>query len=201
MVNAGKTLSALLAFGLVERCVADYNSTAQTVTYFPIVKEWDGEGSNITVTFDLIKSNYTSLYNDTLTLDKRTSIDVTATAGIIGSGATVIIAANAALEIYKSITQIIKEKAEEKSCTLTYGTEYDGVHYEGYAYEATSSSIKCGTTAEKKTILAAVKKCANTLHSQGAIRGCCKFSHGGTWRGHLRLTGNPSKFPAHSVTC
>ncbi|KAF5246304.1 hypothetical protein FAUST_1421 [Fusarium austroamericanum] len=77
----------------------------------------------------------------------------------------------------------------------------DGHHVEGYAYQATTSGHDCKTTAERKTILAAVKKCADILHANGVINGCCKFSHGGTWTGHLRLTSQPSKYPAHSVNC
>ncbi|KAI3571838.1 hypothetical protein IWW34DRAFT_824605 [Fusarium oxysporum f. sp. albedinis] len=46
-----------------------------------------------------------------------------------------------------------------------------------------------------------VKDCANWQHKHDAITGCCRFSHGGTWSGHLRLISQPSRYPAHSVNC
>ncbi|KAJ5874126.1 uncharacterized protein N7529_002556 [Penicillium soppii] len=202
MVNAGKIVSSLFAFGLVGRCCADYDGTNQTVTYLPIVEEWDGEGSNMTVTFDLVNADYVWLYNDTNTLTKRTGIDtVVAAASVITAATSVIIAANSALNIYDFIADVIKSKSNANSCTMTYGTDSDGTYFEGYAYEATTTGSNCDTTAEKKTILGAVEKCANRLHSRGATRGCCTFSYGGTWTGHLRLTAEPVKYPVTSVTC
>ncbi|GIK05228.1 hypothetical protein Aspvir_009332 [Aspergillus viridinutans] len=84
--------------------------------------------------------------------------------------ADVILAANAGLEIYEDIVAIIKSKTNQNSCSLVYGTDSDGTYVEGYAYEATTSGENCDTTAEKKTILAVVEKCANKLNAQGAIR-------------------------------
>ncbi|PKX91346.1 uncharacterized protein P174DRAFT_461940 [Aspergillus novofumigatus IBT 16806] len=58
MANACKVISSLLAFGLIDRCCADDNVT--TVTYTPITEEWTGSGTNLTVTFDISKSNQNS---------------------------------------------------------------------------------------------------------------------------------------------
>jgi hypothetical protein len=194
MVNASKVISSLLAFGLIDRCRADDNVT--TVTYTPITEEWTGSGTNLTVTFDIVSNEYLSLYTNN-TLEKRTGITtVVAAATIVDSISNVIIAASAGLEIYEDIAAIIKSKSNQNSCSLVYDT-----YVEGYAYEATTSGENCDTTAEKKTILAAVEKCANKLNAQGAIRGCCTMNHGGTWTGHLRLTASPSLYPAHTVTC
>ncbi|KAL4739910.1 hypothetical protein BDV11DRAFT_204773 [Aspergillus similis] len=184
MVNPRKIVSSLLAFGLIDRCCANDNVT--TVTYTPITEEWAGVGTNLTVTFDI----------------KRTGITtVVAAATIVNSISSVILAANAGIEIYEDIAAIIKSKSNQNSCSLVYGTDSDGTYVEGYAYEATTSGENCDTTAEEKTILAAVEKCANKLNAQGAIRGCCTMNHGGTWTGHLRLTASPSLYPAHTVTC
>ncbi|KAF7171393.1 hypothetical protein CNMCM5623_003770 [Aspergillus felis] len=199
MVNARKIVSSLLAFGLIDRCLANNNIT--TVTYTPITEEWAGLGTNLTVTFDIVSDDYLSLYTNN-TLDKRTGITTVAAAATIVTAATnVILAAKAGLEIYEDIAAIIKSKSNQNSCSLVYGTDSDGTYVEGYAYEATTSGENCDTTAEKKTILAAVEKCANKLNAQGAIRGCCTMNHGGTWTGHLRLTASPSLYPAHTVTC
>jgi hypothetical protein len=194
MVNASKVISSLLAFGLIDRCRADDNVI--TITYTPITEEWTGSGTNLTVTFDIVSNEYLSLYTIN-TLENRTGITtVVAAATIVDSISNVIIAASAGLEIYEDIAAIIKSKSNQNSCSLVYDT-----YVEGYAYEATTSGENCDTTAEKKTILAAVEKCANKLNAQGAIRGCCTMNHGGTWTGHLRLTASPSLYPAHTVTC
>ncbi|KAF7158694.1 hypothetical protein CNMCM5623_003858 [Aspergillus felis] len=199
MVNARKIVSSLLAFGLIDRCCANDNVT--TVTYTPITEEWAGLGTNLTVTFDVVSDDYLSLYTNN-TLEKRTGITaVVVAATIVNSISSVILAANAGLEIYEDIAAIIKSKSNQNSCSLVYGIDSDGTYVEGYAYEATTSGENCDTTAEKKTILAAVEKCANKLNAQGAIRGCCTMNHGGTWTGHLRLTASPSLYPAHTVTC
>ncbi|RHZ49224.1 uncharacterized protein CDV56_105778 [Aspergillus thermomutatus] len=177
MVSERKIVSDLLAFGVIDGCLANDNVT--TVTYTPITEAWAGLGTNLTVTFDIVSDDYLSLYTNS-SLEKRT--------------------ANAGLEIYEDIAAMIKSKSNQNSCSLVYGTDSDGTYVEGYAYEATTSGENCDTTAEKKTIIAAVEKCANKLNGQGAIRGCCTMNHGGTWTGHLRLTASPSLYPAHTVT-
>ncbi|KAH6950839.1 hypothetical protein HG530_011525 [Fusarium avenaceum] len=195
MVNPSKALSACVAFGLVGPGSALYDEARQRVGYNPLVTEWNGPDSNLTATLGLVDASYVSHF------DTRRQIDVTAWAGVVSAGGTVVIAANSALGIYSSIADMIKSKAKSNSCSLATGTDSDAHRVEGYAYKATSSGHDCKTTAERKTILAAVKNCADWLHSHGAIWGCCKFSHGGTWTGHLRLTSQPSKYPAHAVNC
>ncbi|KAM0189667.1 hypothetical protein ACHAPA_008772 [Fusarium lateritium] len=195
MVNPSKALSACIAFGLVGPGCALYDEPRQRVGYEPLVTEWNGPDSNLTATIDLVDASYVSRF------DTRREIDVAAWAAVVGAGGTVIIAANSGVGIYNSITDMIKSKANSNSCSMTTGTDSNGRYVEGYAYQATTNGHDCKTTSERKTILAAVKKCADWLHSHGAINGCCKFSHGGTWTGHLRLTSQPSKYPAHAVNC
>ena len=133
-------------------------------------------------------------------IDKRQSISVVV-AGVT-TGGTAVIAGNSAVDLYNNIAAKIKAKSDQNSCTLTYGTDSDDGYYEGYAYQATTTGKNCDTTAIMKTIQNAVKACATKLHNAGAIRGCCQLRHGqGTWHGHLRLTANPSIYPATSVTC
>ncbi|KAM0301616.1 hypothetical protein HYE67_006562 [Fusarium culmorum] len=195
MVIPSKALFTGIAFSLIGPGSALYDEPNQRVGYNPLVTEWNGPDSNLTATIGLVDASYVSHF------DTRRQIDVTAWAGVVGAGGTVVIAANSAVGIYSFIADLIKSKANSNSCSMTTGTDSDGHYVEGYAYQATTSGHDCKTTSERKTILAAVKKCADWLHSHGAINGCCKFSHGGTWTGHLRLTSQPSKYPAHSVTC
>ncbi|OJJ97405.1 hypothetical protein ASPACDRAFT_62435 [Aspergillus aculeatus ATCC 16872] len=180
MVLSRQVLSGLLAFGLAGRCFAGYNGTH--VAYIPESTEWDGAGTNLTVTFDTVSADYVSLYAQDGELAKRTGI------------ATAV-----AYATY--IAAIIKANPTADSCTITYGVDSEESYVEGYAYEATTSGSNCETTAEKKTILAAVEKCATALNAAGAVRGCCTMTHGRTWEGHLRLTAEPSVYPATTVTC
>lgn len=195
MVVPIKALFTGIAFGLVKPGSAIYDEAHKRVGYIPIVTEWDGPETNLTATLGLVDAAYVSQF------DTRREISVMMWAAVAGAGGTVIMGAESALNIYNTITDMIKSKANSDSCSMTFGTDSDGHHVEGYAYQATTSGHDCKTTAERKAILAAVKKCADILHASGAINGCCKFHHGGTWTGHLRLTSQPSKYPAHSVNC
>jgi coenzyme F420-reducing hydrogenase delta subunit len=76
------------------------------------------------------------------------------------------------------IAFLIKKKSNQDSCTLIYGTDNKGSISEGYAYKARTTGLNCDTSAETKTILAAVEKCANALNSEGAVTGCCTMNHG-----------------------
>lgn len=135
-------------------------------------------------------------------LQARTAITVQVYTSIISTAGTVILAGNAAADLYDRLAAIIKDKSEAHSCTLIYGTESDDSYYEGYAYQATTVNKKCNTNAEKSTIETAVKNCATRLHAASTLAGCCKFSHGGgAWTGHLRLTASPKLHPVTTVTC
>lgn len=159
----------------------------------------DDLGTSLSVTPDALLET-SDLLNVT-GIEKRKSIDVVSVATVVGAGSSVITASNAALEIYKYIAQRIKDRSNQNSCTLWYGTDNDNGKIEGFAYRATTTGSNCDTTAIYDTILNAVRKCADDLNTARAVRGCCKFSHDGTWTGHLVLTGDPDKFPADTVTC
>lgn len=140
--------------------------------------------------------------NDTSpALTARKSISITNVwIGFTGAG-TIVLAAKAGLDMYDNIAAKIAKKSKDNSCTLTYGTDSDDGYYMGYAYYAATTGKNCDTTAIKETVHNAVSKCADRLHDAGTVRGCCAFSHGGTWSGHLQLTADPVKYPATSVTC
>lgn len=134
-------------------------------------------------------------------LEARRSIQITNVwIGVSGFG-TAILGANAALDMYDNIAGKINKKSDKNSCTLTYGTEYDDSKYVGYAFKATTTGDNCDTTAIEKTIRNAVHDCADKLHTAGVVTGCCAFNHGGTWTGHLQLTSQPDRFPAHNAQC
>jgi hypothetical protein len=106
------------------------------------------------------------------------------------------------IDIYGYLAQMAKSRSDRNSCTLTYGTDSNDGIFEGYAFNATVTGLKCDdTTAIYEELITAVQGCADDLHNAHAVRGCCGFSHGGMWKGQLRLTADPEAFPAASVAC
>jgi hypothetical protein len=106
------------------------------------------------------------------------------------------------IDIYGYLAQMAKSRSDQNSCTLTYGTDSNDGIFEGYAFDATVTGLKCDdTTAVYGEVLSAVQECAVKLFSSHAVRGCCGFSYGGMWKGQLRLTADPETFPAASIAC
>lgn len=172
----------------------------RTISFDITHRAIDNNGTTMAVIPSVILED-SHLLQDT-GLERRKAIDVVvAVSTAAGAGFTAIIAANAAVDLYDNIAAKIKAKSDANSCTLTYGTDGDDGYYEGYAYQATTTGSDCDTTAIQKTINNAVAECANSLHAAGMVRGCCRFSHGGDWTGHLRLTNAPNTYPATSVNC
>lgn len=136
---------------------------------------------------------------DVTSLQKRAAVDVVIAS--VAAGAGVIVAGNSAIQLYDNIAAKIKSKLGKNSCTLVYGTDHDDGYYEGYAYQATTTGNKCDTMSIEKSINDAVRTCATKLHKARAVTGCCRFSHGRSWRGHLRLSANPDRYPVRSAQC
>jgi hypothetical protein len=103
--------------------------------------------------------------------------------------------------IHDTISSMFKNKEEPDSCVLSASTDSNGEYVDGYAYFVTTISRDCKATIEKEVIQEAIKKCAHWLHSNAALSGCCKSSQRGGWTGRVRLTSQPSKYPAHEVEC
>ncbi|PYH99851.1 hypothetical protein BO71DRAFT_463178 [Aspergillus ellipticus CBS 707.79] len=203
MVQVSKIVCGLFACLLVDPCRAGDDEESYVITT-PIFSEWeDNTGSfNMTVTLGVINADYASQWtNKSLELDKRTGIPITNIVTTVKKGAKIISTAKAALDIYEFLADVMKSKSDADSCNLNYGTELSGEYFYGYAYKATTTKTNCETTAEKKTLLSAVEKCALNLHKQGMTVGCCAFSHQGSWRGHLRLSAEPDLYPVKTVDC
>lgn len=114
----------------------------------------------------------------------------------IASSDTLIIAADATSPLYDWIAQKITASSDSNSCTLVYGTDFDGEVWEGFAYQTISTGLNCDTTASRETIRATVGECADWLHEARAVRGCCRIRYGGTRDGRLRLTAEADGWPA-----
>ncbi|CAK4010823.1 Hypothetical predicted protein [Lecanosticta acicola] len=188
----------LWALGLAAAMVeAQLNRTISFDTsYQPI----DDTGFTLAVVPGVLHESSPLLQPTKLVRRKKIEV-VVAVAVVATAGFNAIISANSGFDLYNSIAAKISKKSDNNACTLTYGTDADDGYYVGYAYRATTTGTNCDTTAIEKTVQNAVYECANKLHSAGVITGCCQFSHGGTWTGHLRLTNAPDRFPATYVNC
>lgn len=87
------------------------------------------------------------------------------------------------------------------SYSLIYSTKLNGESFDGYVYEATVRGMSGDTTLMKKSVLAAVERCATGLSEKSALVGCCPFSHGQTWHGNLRLSAEPGVHSVIQVDC
>jgi hypothetical protein len=201
MVNCGRILTALLSFGFVSRGAASdvvpLNITH--VPYIPIVREWDNGNGNMTVHYLSVLPK-SPLVTQKLDLAKRSAITIKWST-VIASGSAIILTAVNSFTICKTIATEMNYRSTANECTLVYGTSQDGKKIEGYSYQATTTGSNCKTTAIYDTILAAVENCVDDLHAQLATTGCCKFRHGGSWTGHLRLSAMPEKHPVEDIVC
>ncbi|KAF2105606.1 hypothetical protein BDV96DRAFT_677279 [Lophiotrema nucula] len=88
--------------------------------------------------------------------------------------------------------------AEEGSRTLVgataLGKEANGgfwindvLHGVNYQYHAASSGSNCDTTAESKTVQAAIESGINFMNTHNINQACFNMDHGGTWQGLLQL--------------
>lgn len=108
----------------------------------------------------------------------------------------------AAQDLDNGIAATIEDDPDITSCTAIYGTESDGGHYNGYAYEATVTGLGCDTNVPIfDAVQAAVKKFASDLHRRMATEGCSRFTYAGSWTGYLRLTTDSAKISITSIAC
>lgn len=130
-------------------------------------------------------------------IHRRLPVDVVVTnATTIAATGSLIIAADATTPLYDWVAQKITASSDAHSCALVYGIDFDGEVWEGYAYQTISTGLNCDTTASCEIIRAAVGECAGSLHEARTVRGCCRFSYGGTWSGQLRLTAEADGWPS-----
>jgi hypothetical protein len=187
--------------GLVAALAQAQQLNYATVQFDTAPRVIENNNSTLSVVPDTLMDT-SPLLDTTSRIQKRKAIDVAVkVATVVGGSTGIVLGGKAGIDIYEYIAQKIKTKSDQKSCTLTYGTDSNDGTFEGYAFQATTSGSNCDTTAIYKTILNAVKECADDLHNAKAVRGCCTFTHGGTRTGHLRLTADLNKFPATTVTC
>ena len=108
-------------------------------------------------------------------LHKRGSKDIVVNnATIIAATGSLIILSDSTALFYNWIAQKIKNSPDANSCTMVYGTDFDGEVREGFAYQTIPTGLSCDATASCRTIRTAMGECAERLHEARAVRRCCK---------------------------
>ncbi|KAF4993561.1 hypothetical protein FGRMN_6420 [Fusarium graminum] len=87
--------------------------------------------------------------------------------------------------IYDAFSGMIKSKETPDVCFLSASFDSNGEDVDGYSYFATEFSSECKMTSDKDMVQAAVKKCADSLSSNGALIGCCKSVKADGWAGEM----------------
>jgi hypothetical protein len=165
----------------------------------PLHKQHDAVGnSDISLYITTDKILATSPLLQTSDVHRRVPVDVVVVTNttIIAATSTLVIAADSTAPLYDWVAQKITASSDANSCSLVYGTDFDGEVWEGYAYQTISMGFNSDTTATCEDIRTAVGDCADRLHEAHAVRGCCRISYGGTWSGQLRLTAEADGWPS-----
>lgn len=125
------------------------------------------------------------------------------TASVIAAGCFGFLGYNAGKHIYEFFSNMKKEGGIViTECVMYFDTEFDGLTYNGYTYDASIRINRCDDKFGKEMILDAVEKCANDVHSRGGSQGCCMHSRGGgDWKAQLRFTADPNRWPLYEVHC
>ncbi|KAF5660544.1 hypothetical protein FHETE_8884 [Fusarium heterosporum] len=89
--------------------------------------------------------------------------------------------------IYDAFSGMIKSKDTPDVCFLSASFDSNGEEVDGYSYFVNEFSNDCKMASDKDLVQEAVKKCANSLSSNGALVGCCKSVKGDGWAGELSL--------------
>src|ERR1700712_1123664 len=106
------------------------------------------------ITTDKILANSPLLGNPGI--NSRVPVDVVVTnATTIAATGTLIIAEDSTAPLYDWVAQKITASSDANSCSLVYGTDFDGEVWEGYAYQTISTGFNCDTTATCEHIRAA----------------------------------------------
>ncbi|KAJ5622881.1 hypothetical protein N7490_011486 [Penicillium lividum] len=199
MVRLSTILCGALAYGIIDPCFAAKDET-KTVLTTPIMHQLEEEGFNMTLNLGVINADYAGAYtNNSLDLSKRTGI--TSVLTIVKKAAEIIKVGKDVIDIVDFVAGVMKTKSNSDSCTVTKGTDTGDSETYGYAYRATTTGDNCDTTAELKTLISAVTTCFNNMNEHGCTLCCCQFDHGGTWRGNLQMSADPTSYPATDAVC
>ncbi|KAJ5772414.1 hypothetical protein N7520_002943 [Penicillium odoratum] len=101
----------------------------------------------------------------------------------------VIVVASGASSAIAAIVVWAKSDSAANSCAPKIGTgvsDNGGQKY-NFKYWVTTTGKNCDTTAQTKTVAAAIDDSWDQVHKNNYDWACLDFGHGGTWHGHLAV--------------
>ncbi|KAJ5813592.1 uncharacterized protein N7503_000342 [Penicillium pulvis] len=110
----------------------------------------------------------------------RGGLKVTRDVIVVAAGATSAIAA---------VVVWIQSDSSKNTCSPISGSGQsdNGQQKYNFKYWVTTTGKNCDTTAQTKTVSAALDDAWDDVHKRNYDYACLDFSHGGTWHGHLAM--------------
>ncbi|KAJ5632652.1 hypothetical protein N7490_008991 [Penicillium lividum] len=113
----------------------------------------------------------------------------------------VIVVASGAGSFIATLVALIKTDSAKNSCTPQAGSgssDSGGQKY-NFKYWVTTTGKNCDTTAQAKTVAAALDNAWDQVHKNNYDWACLNFNHGGTWHGHLAVATTTSGQDVNTV--
>jgi len=127
--------------------------------------------------------------NPTVSAVSFRKIDWKIVRGGLAISRDVIVVATGCTVAIGTILGWVQADSHKNSCAaITASGESDnGKQKYHFKYWVTTSGKNCDTTAQTKTVAAALDDAWDQVHDRGLDWACIQFSHGGTWEGHLAV--------------
>lgn len=105
------------------------------------------------------------------------------TCAVATAGGTALLGANAGIDIYTKISDMVKTKSDHNDCEASLILSEDTQIW----YQTTGA---CSTEASRKEIESAIKSAQQVLHNKGASAGCMRLNNGGSYSGLVKYSTN-----------
>ncbi|KAI9742610.1 MAG: hypothetical protein M1818_003751 [Claussenomyces sp. TS43310] len=108
----------------------------------------------------------------------------------------VILVASGASSAIAEVVAWVQRDSSANSCapqTANGQKSNDGSQSYNFQYWVTTTGKNCDTTAQTKTVAAALDDAWDQVHKEKYNWACISLSHGGTWHGHLAVATVESK--------
>ncbi|KAJ5279098.1 hypothetical protein N7478_004470 [Penicillium angulare] len=134
-------------------------------------------------------SKTTSVNSTNSTHVELRKIDWSVSKGGLDASRDVILAASSSVPAIATVLGLVRKDNAKNSCApiKASGESNNGQQKYNFKYWVTTTGKNCDTTAETKTVAAALDGAWNQVHKDKYNWACIKLSHGGTWHGHLAV--------------
>ncbi|KAJ5106672.1 hypothetical protein N7456_003347 [Penicillium angulare] len=122
-------------------------------------------------------------------------IDWSISKGGLDASRDVILAASSSTSAIDIVLSLVRRDSSKNSCApiTASGQSNNGKQKYNFKYWVTTTGNNCDTTAQVKTVTAALDGAWNQVHNDKYNWACIQLSHGGTWHGHLAVATTGSR--------